>query len=168
MQQDRGWDRFCSLSVCGRAVLTPSKPERSSCALCPKPCTRSPSHRLLLAARLAWQEEGDRQPALGLSHLRQLIHPLSLNFPHLQKGDTNGTHPQGIPGVMTQDLPTRSQLSQRTSWDFSVWVCPFQLLNCTPGPPEVLNEGLLHEKYTTGPQAPTAQTHAATTSEPNT
>lgn len=92
----------------------------------PRPCIRSPSNCPLPATRLAWQEERDRMPALRFSHLRRLTHS-EPHFPHLQNGHTNRMHPQGVPGGLTRDLPTCSQLTQHTSWDFSIWVCPFQL-----------------------------------------
>lgn len=73
-------------------------------------CTPSSSHSPLPEARRPWQEERD---------------PPSEPLPHLHEGDTNRTHTQGIPGGITRDLPTHSQLPPHTSWGCNV--CPFQL-----------------------------------------
>nr|KAF6464504.1 cilia and flagella associated protein 73 [Rousettus aegyptiacus] len=38
------------------------------------------------------------------------------HFLHLPNGNTNRTHPRGVPGGITWDLPTRSQLARHTGW----------------------------------------------------
>lgn len=119
------------LWVCGGAVLTPSQPERSSCALYPwtlRPISfpqATPSSKAGLAGRRGLTATLGALPprATDLSS-----EPL---FAHLQNGDANRTHPQGIPGGITQDLPTCRQPARHTSWGSSVWVCPFQLLKQT-------------------------------------
>ena len=88
---------------------------------------------------------------MGLSHLRQLTHPLSLIFLICKMG----IRPQGTPWGFTQDLPPR-----HTSWDFRVWVCLFQLLEWTAAQSRFIT---LH--HITGPHAVTAQTRVAAASE---
>lgn len=103
-------------------------PEEQLCR-CPRPCILL-CHPPLPSQLRGCPAEGRGLSALGFSHLRQLTHPLSLIFLICKLGTPTESYLRGSPEI-PQYLLTRPQITRRTSWNFSAWICPFQLLEWT-------------------------------------
>lgn len=121
-EQDRGQARFGPPGVCGGSVNLFTAREGQLCPLPPDPASGLPptAHSQLQGRRKGQNASFEVLPPQATNSSAEP------HFPHLQNGDTNRMHLQGVPGI-TRDLSTSSRLTQHTGWDGSTWVCPFQL-----------------------------------------